>query len=175
MKKIYFLLFFVAVLGGCGSLETQFKQASEPMEDQPRARLRIIANSLVKAVPGKSCIDWSSPGAGTVFGGGFGSSGYKGRTLNMPYPPNVKKSEMGELYVSADKPLTLAFLTTPEGISSGGRTYHCQVSGTFIPGKDKDYEASLILDPAKSQCFFGLTELGENRSPVPITSASLCK
>jgi hypothetical protein len=166
----------VASVAGCASLSTQFKQASEPSETEARARLRIISNSLVKAVPGKSCIDWDTPGAGTVFGGIFGSSGFRGRLLNIPHLGAGKpESESGEMYVAAEKPLTLVFLTTPEGISSGGRTYHCSVAGAFIPQRNKDYEAELRLEPSSKQCIFKLSELAQAHIPIVVTPATWCK
>jgi hypothetical protein len=171
-KKSCSVFLFSIFLAGCASVATQFKQASEPAEDESRARLRIIANSLVKAVPNKGCIDWNTQGAGTVFGGIFGSSGYRGRTLNMPLQFDVKNS--GEMYVAAGKPFTLVFMTGPEGISYKGRTYQCSVSGSFIPQENKDYEARLMFEASIKQCVFSLTEIGEKIMPVKIAEASRC-
>ncbi|MFN3296943.1 hypothetical protein [Caldimonas sp.] len=166
------LIASVALLTGCGSISTQFKTASEPAETEARARLRVKANSLVKAVPGKSCIDWSAPGAGTVFGGMFGSSGYRGRSLDMPGTTSDRTS-FGEMYVAAGQPITLAFLTTPEGIGCGwGRACHCSVAGSFVPEPGKDYEAVLRLFP--SQCTLDVRELGEDARPVVLNPATPC-
>ena len=166
-RHLFFCISVVlfALLGGCGSLSTQFKAASEPPETEARARLRVIANSLVKAIPGKNCIDWNAPGAGTVFGGIFGSSGFRGRSINMPSPAADKRG-FGEMYVAADQPITLVFLTTPES------RYHCSVAGSFVPQKNRDYEAELMLTP--SECFFKLREIGEKVEPVAISKAVSC-
>jgi hypothetical protein len=172
IHKLIAVLFALPVLG-CSSLSTQFKAAAEPAEGD-RARLRVIANVLVKAVPNKSCIDWDSPGAGTVFGGIFGSSGYRGRTLNIP-ALNANKNDMGEMYVSADKPITLVMMTTPEGVGYKGRLYSCSVSGSFIPQKDRDYEAKLLIDPQKDRCSIEVMEIGAVNVPVIVHQAEMCQ
>ncbi|NUU00760.1 hypothetical protein [Herbaspirillum robiniae] len=161
------------LLSGCADLGTQFKAADEP-KDGARARLRVVANMLVKAVPEKACIDWSAPGAGTVFGGIFGSSGYRGRSLNMPGAPRDGKSA-GELYVTADKPFTLVLLTTPEGVAYNGRLYQCSVSGSFVPEENKDYEASIFIEPAQKSCSIKVVELGSPSVPVPVKNAERCQ
>lgn len=163
-------LIFLLFLASCGSITAQFKQASEANENQPKSQLRIIANSFVKAVPDKNCIDWGSPGAGTVFGGMVGSDGYKGRSLNMPFPPaSVKSSNMAEMFIAANKPITLVFQTGAES------AYFCSISGSFIPEKEKNYEATLMMDESRGRCFFNLIELGEIRVPIKISAASDCK
>ncbi|NMM11690.1 MAG: hypothetical protein HHJ16_15655 [Polaromonas sp.] len=168
-----FVLLSCVILFGCAQLSTQFKTAEEPVGGE-RARLRIIANSLVKAVPNKSCIDWSAPGAGTVFGGIVGSSGYRRRTLDMP-APSSNHEDMGEMYVTAGQPFTLVFMTTPEGIVYKGYKYNCSISGSFIPENKKNYEAKLKLDPTLKICSFELIEIGEINKPIQINQASNCK
>ncbi|HXU93353.1 MAG TPA: hypothetical protein VFP33_06825 [Gallionella sp.] len=167
-RNIFFFVTFSVFVAGCADISTQFKQVSEPQEGVPRARLRILANSLVKAVPEKDCIDWSAPGAGTIFGGIVGSSGYRGRSIGMPFKP-ANTSDFGEMYIAAGKPITLVFLTTPEN------RYSCSVAGTFVPEKDKDYGAELWLNPSERQCVFRLSQLGETPLPVKVISASACK
>ena len=169
--KLRFAIFLsqLALLVGCGALTAQFKQAEEAKENQPRAKLRIIANSFVKAIPNKDCIDWEAPGSGTVFGGIVGSSGYRGRSLDMPLPPSsVNPAGMGEMYVAANKPITLVFETGPDS------SYFCSVSGSFTPEKEKNYEATLVLDIPKNKCFFRLNELQETRIPIKISEAKSC-
>ena len=157
------------LLIGCSSMGTQFKAAEEASADVPRARLRVVANGFVKAIPNKSCIDWNAPGAGTVFGGVVGSSGYRGRTLNIPLPPGgVKSSDMAEFYVAANQPITLVFLTGPDS------AYSCSVQGSFVPEAEKDYEASLMLNARKRVCRLMLNEIGTNRIPAKVFSASNC-
>jgi hypothetical protein len=168
-RYIIFSLTFSVFAAGCADMSTQFKQVAEPQEGMPRARLRIFSNSLVKAVPEKDCIDWSAPGAGTVFGGIVGSSGYRGKSIGMPFKPQADTSDFGEMYIAAGKPITLVFLTTPEN------RYRCSVAGTFVPEKDKDYEAKLWLTPSESQCVFRLSQLGETPVPIKVISASACK
>jgi hypothetical protein len=160
---------FGVLFSGCGHLSTQFKPMSEPQEGVPRARLRVLANALVKAVPERDCIDWRTPGAGTVFGGIVGSSGYRGKSLDMPFKPRASASDYGEMYIAAGKPITLVFLTTPES------NYRCSVAGTFVPEKDKDYEARLWLNSSVGQCVIDIGQLGETPLPINVKAASTCR
>lgn len=59
------IVLIMSLLSGCASITTQFIQMAEPA-DGARARVRVVANMLVKGVPESSCLDWSKPGAGTI-------------------------------------------------------------------------------------------------------------
>lgn len=163
------VLFGILGCAGCAEIGSQFSLAAEPATD-PRARLRIVANSWVKAIPNRDCIDWESPGAGTAFGGIAGSSGYRGRSLDMPDGAHLDRNYVGEMYVAADKPITLVFST---GIES---RYRCMISATFVPEARKDYEAVLALAPAELQCRITVTSIvGNAREFIPLTSPRRCK
>ncbi|MCL2076569.1 MAG: hypothetical protein FWH15_09090 [Betaproteobacteria bacterium] len=186
MKK-YLIAILMVLLAGCASIGTQFK-AFEEATDGDRARVRVIGNALVKAVPNKSCADWSAPGAGTVLGGIVGSSGFSGRSLGMPPShnmPKVDKTEfsswfyvavgetvehvslslhatkvnLAEFYVEAGKPVTLTLMTTPES------NRQCNLSLTFVPDKDKDYEATMLVDYgsmfSSARCVAHVIDLGD--------------
>ncbi|MBV8250347.1 MAG: hypothetical protein JO200_18100 [Comamonas sp.] len=131
----------VISIAGCGSIGTQFTTLAEP-DSGDRARVRVVqaASAFVRAVPGKSCLDWSTPGAGTVIGGMVGASGYKGRKLDMPGTDLSKQFTSAEMYVAANKPITFAMLTGPESSLS------CSVAAAFVPEKDKDYEVFFGMD-----------------------------
>ncbi|WP_028534392.1 hypothetical protein [Paludibacterium yongneupense] len=164
--KLLTLLPSVLVIG-CADLSTQFKAAEEPA-DGPRARIRIVANALVKAVPGKNCIDYHTPGAGTIFGGIVGSRGYRGRSLNIPNAESFDASSMGEMYASAGKPIALQFLTTPES------RYSCGVGVTFTPKVDHDYQVKMILDPSHMECTAEVRSLSDPNEHVDMHPVDSC-
>ena len=157
--------FVIIALSACSSLSTQFTKAEEPKDGQ-KARLRIVANMLVKAVPNKSCIDWSAPGAGTVFGGIVGSSGYRGNKIGIPGAEKYKKSS-GEMYIAANQPFTLVLLSTPDS------RYRCSVAGSFVPEANKDYEASVSIN--SRVCEIRIIGLSDGNKPVDVQKANECR
>lgn len=160
-------LLAISALSGCAGIGTQFRPVAEPT-DGARARLRVIGGgAFIKAVPGKSCIDWSSPGAGTVIGGIVGSNGYRGRSLGMPDAP-AKMDEAAELTVAAGEPFTLALVTGSESSLS------CFIAGSFVPEAGKDYEARMQLDVRNKMCTMRLAEIGANYHPLPVQRAKSC-
>ncbi|HFL2886294.1 TPA: transposase [Pseudomonas aeruginosa] len=63
--KLAGLSTYALALAGCGTaamLKSFSSLYAEPSGGQV-AQLRIYANGMVRAVPGKSCIDWNAPGA----------------------------------------------------------------------------------------------------------------
>ncbi len=124
-----------SVLAACASVGIQFSKMTEP-DSGERARVRVVADMLVKGVPNASCTDWSKAGAGTIFGGILGSSGYRGRSLGMPNPQGVSGNNSGEFYVRANEPFAVALMNTPDS------RYLCSVSATFVPQKNTDYQIS---------------------------------
>ena len=168
MKRLLFsCLSLLFVLSGCAGITTQFVSLQEPQSGD-RARLRVIANHLVKAVPGKDCIDWSAPGAGTVFGGIVGSKGFRGRSLDMPAGLNqADRNSTAEMYVAANQPFTLVLLTTLEA------PVQCSVAVSFTPEADRDYEAVARL--TRAVCSISVTQIGEGSAPVSVEKADRCK
>ena len=155
-------------LSGCGGMPIQFTKAAEA-QDGPRARLRVLeASAFIDGIPGKSCVDWDTPGAGTVVGGLFGSRGYRGRSLGIPGGPADKDAAAG-LAVAANVPYTLVLSTGPESSVS------CRVAGSFVPEADKDYEARMRLDLRNKVCSMQVVELGALPRPVPVQRAERCK
>ncbi|MDR2239547.1 MAG: hypothetical protein LBE33_03825 [Zoogloeaceae bacterium] len=128
----------IFLLFSCASISTQFTPFEEPASGD-RAKVRVIGNALVKAIPGKNCVDWSTPGAGTVLGGIVGSRGFHGRSLGMPPGRDASKVDTAEFYAEAGKPITLVVMTTPEF------RYECSATVSFIPEKDKNYEAQMMV------------------------------
>lgn len=157
-----FLLASALALASCASMSMQFTKFEESTSDE-RARLRVTSDALVKGVPAHRCIDWSAPGAGTIFGGIVGSSGFRGRSLGMTDPADKSAAE---LYIDANKPLTLVLATTPES------RYQCTVAASFIPAKGKDYHAAFIVEP--SICQIRIVSADEPKTPVGLTKANPC-
>jgi len=143
-----------AVLSGCTSSEMIFLRTfSEPPETVDRARVRVISNARVLAVPNTRCYDPSLPGAGTILGGDNGSfinnrlvfsRGFIGRSLDIPGGRfNIAKGmDVAEFYATANQPLTLTVLSTNTNIA------RCSMAVTFMPEKDQDYETILYVEPA---------------------------
>jgi hypothetical protein len=161
-------LLFLALLvpSACsGVIGSVFRKAAEPTGGD-RARLRVVSNGFVKAIPGKGCIDWSAPGAGTVFGGRLSSS-YRGRSLNMPGTP-LKRDDSAELYVEAAKPIVL------EVVSNRG-IYSCQLAVTFTPEAGKDYEARMVHVRERKFCEAQIVSLTDPQETVPISAVWYCR
>ena len=161
----------ILCLFGCASIATQFVKMAEP-DDGPRARLRITANMLIKGVPNTDCLTlsaWGKPGAGSIFGGIVGSKGYRGRSLGMPNPEKIDLEDSGELYVTANQPIAIALVPTPE------TALRCSISGSFVPEDGKDYQIDLKTDSYgsdKSICTMLLREITpQGLIPLPIKDA----
>jgi len=148
-----------------------------------RARVRVMANNFVTAIPNSSCIDLSIPESGTIFGGIVGSSGYRGRSLDMPPGmSNAYTDGQGEFYVAANEPLTLNFFPTPEVRNA------CNIALSFVPEKDQDYEAVLFLrrealgpvpflsfPGGGTMCYASVISLTQPDKPVAFTRATGCR
>lgn len=165
-------------LTACAAVGTQFAKMEEAQSGE-RARVRVAANMLVKAVPESSCLDWSKPGAGTIFGGIVGSSGYRNRTIGMPNPNGLKGRNSGEFYVSGGKPFAFQLTNTPES------RMRCGIDATFVPQAGHDYEITVTTEilqssglfaPKRSLCAARVTDItnGQNQ-PVEIRRADSCK
>ena len=161
-----------ALVAGCSAISAQFKKAEEGRDDEPRARLRIIADSWVKAIPDRDCTDWSAPGTGTVWGGIFGSRGYRDKSRNMPFPPVLgKQADMAEMYIAAERYITLCYVKDLDKYGN------CGTCGSFFPKEGKDYE--IVFEPcysSSSQYNVALYEiLDERKVPIKISRAENCQ
>lgn len=128
---------------------------------------------LVKGIPNSTCIDWNKAGAGTIFGGILGSSGYRGRSLGMHNPENLSARNSGEFYAVANQPITLALLDTPDS------RLNCSISASFTPVVGKDYQVSLKtgqVSDIKSRCEIHIREITTaGFVPIPIQKAVACQ
>lgn len=173
MKKYSLITLLLPILlSGCAGIETQFTKMSEPQSGE-RARIRVTANMLVKGIPNSACVDWSKAGAGTIFGGIVGSSGYRGRSLGMPNPENVSSRNSGEFYAVANQPISLVLLNTPDS------RMRCSISGNFTPLAGKDYQVDLAtskVNRIKSLCKMRIREITTSGFvPVAIHEVNDCQ
>ncbi|MDO5069686.1 MAG: hypothetical protein Q4D78_05725 [Neisseria zoodegmatis] len=123
---------------------------SEP-SDEPRARVRISANMLIKGVPDSDCLDWQKAGAGTIFGGLVGSKGYRKRVIGMPNPQGLPAKHSGEFYVRAGKPVAFQLINTPES------RMRCEVAFSFVPEVGRDYDIVMgteVVEEGKRRMLF---------------------
>ena len=131
-------------LVGCGNIQT-VKSFSTPYE-QPtsgeRARIRVVADGMVRAVPQSDCEDWRLPGAGVMVSARKGFADQNGRSLGMPGADTVSTEGrvVSEFYVPAVKPLMLSYMSN--GRSDGLKSEQCFVRKSFTPVAGQDYEAS---------------------------------
>jgi uncharacterized protein YceK len=141
MKITIIALMTSALLTGCGTIGAQFRAAAEPTTGV-MARVRVIATQPVRATPGKKCADLSAPGDGVVVGADIGSSGYVGRSLEMPKGSReTTNSDVAEMYVVAGEPITFSFIRTT------GNPYICDTSAiSFVPAANADYEVAMNYD-----------------------------
>lgn len=172
MMKHLLPVLLVGLLSACGSVGTQFVKMAEPADGE-RARVRIAANMLVRGVPESECNDLSKEGAGTVFGGIVGSSGYRGRSLDMPNPNNFSSRSAGEMYVRAGKPVTYVLSNTPES------RMRCNIAVTFTPKAGRDYELAMQTERSgmhRSLCSAQVSDITGGRvQPVEIRRTGVCR
>ncbi|MDG6895590.1 hypothetical protein [Volucribacter amazonae] len=174
MKNYKAIMILLSIIGlsACSAIGTQFTKMSEPTTEQ-KARVRVHANMLVKGIPESSCVNWSKTGAGTIFGGLVGSSGYRGQVIGMPNPNQLQSSNSGEFYVAGDKPFTMMLLNTPES------KMLCSIAITFVPETGHDYEiqmaTSLIENRKRSICAAQVHDITNGQyQAVPIKEAPKC-
>lgn len=162
------------LLTGCGNLANVRAYSTPYAEPQggDTARLRVISNGMVRAVPGRDCIDWRSPGAGVMVVQQSGFANRNGQVLGMP-PSAVAAQLQGagmarsELKIPAGKPTAFNFQS--QGSVSGGYSYSCQKSFRFTPQAGKDYQMIML---ESGQCQLSVQELGGGQ--VDWQDAGLC-
>ncbi|GAB2722948.1 hypothetical protein [Comamonas sediminis] len=168
-----FLPSFAALLGasllaGCGNIQTvkSFSTAYQEPSDGERARVRIISDGMVRAVPKSACVDWRVPNAGVMVSSKKGFADQNNRTLNMPGEPVRLKSEgrtvVSEFYVPANEPLTFAYLSN--GHTNNGKQVQCRVNKTFTPQAGKDYEARFVVLKSQDDKAFSWFNTSANNS-----------
>jgi hypothetical protein len=106
------------LLAGCGNIQTvkSFSTTYKEPDGGERARVRVVSDGMVRAVPRSSCVDWRLPDAGVMVASLKGFADQNNRSLGMPDAPlHVVPKEIptvvAEFYVPANQPLTLVYLS----------------------------------------------------------------
>jgi len=132
------------LLSGCSPMLVQLRAFDEPPENTERARLRVVANGWVRAVPNARCLAPLPEGSGTVFGlpRALGSSGFRGRSLGLPGPSShryAESADFAEFHVAAGEPIILHMRAEATRL-----TRACGLSISFVPEAGQDYEARML-------------------------------
>lgn len=166
---------------GCGNIQT-VKSFSTPYE-QPttgdRARIRVVADGMVRAVPNSACEDWRLPGSGVMVAARKGFADQNNRSLGMPGADSapIDGSVVSEFYVPAGKPLMLSYLSNGRPTATGSA--QCFVRKSFVPVAGEDYEAR--FRHVGSQCHGSVTTLQSHAgqtmrsAPLPLAEAPFCR
>lgn len=178
MKYLLFAGIAAVSLSGCGNLANVRSYSTayaEPVSGET-ARLRVITNGMVRAVPARDCIDWRSPGAGVMVVAQSGFANRNGQSLGMPVSRDdqLQSSNLvrSELKIPANTPVSFSFQS--QGSVSSGYAYSCQESFRFTPQAGKDYQLILL---ESGQCLISLQRLdnADGQSKVAFEEAGLCK
>jgi hypothetical protein len=153
-----------SLLSGCANLAAihSFSTRYEPPASGERARIRVTTDGMVRAVPGRACVDWNAPGAGVMAVPQRGFANRNDERLGMPsVPAPVAKSDTAavvstELYIPAGVPVVLDFLGPSD--TRGGIRYQCAVSLSFVATAGRDYQAQFFQD--RDICPYSIQVIG---------------
>ncbi|MFJ2987758.1 hypothetical protein ACIPF8_07815 [Collimonas sp. NPDC087041] len=159
----------IGLVTGCGNIATVRSFSTpyaEPSGAGDVAQIRVITNGMVRAVPGQSCINWRSAGAGVMVAAQKGFANLNNRDLQIPKTQSETKVLISgdssiarsELRISANMPITLNFMS--QGYISGPNRYSCQKSLSFVPKNGENYEA-IFLEQG-SQCLSKISMISSN-------------
>lgn len=185
------LLLGTALLAGCGNIANvrSFSTAYSEPASGPMAKIRIISNGMVRAVPNSQCIDWRLPGAGVMVVNKTGFAKVTQQDLGMQKTDMTRAAlqrprvASTELAIQAGKPIVLHFMgmgtTSMSGAGANFTTTRvaCNKAYSFVPEAGKEYEAAFIENG--SVCAIHMGDLAEKnaRSPVDLpqlADAGLC-
>ncbi|QXH80184.1 hypothetical protein AAHI06_23155 [Pseudomonas salmasensis] len=161
-------------LGGCGQVANvrSLSTGYVPPQGGETARIRLLTDGLVRAVPGRDCLDWNVPGAGVMASAKPGFPDHNGENLGIPGPIfSWAGAVSSELVVSANKPIAFHYL---------GRLQYsrqCAKTMTFVPRPGVDY---MVQATMSADCSFQLDELEAGgkqwamTKPQPAGKVSMC-
>jgi len=165
---------FLVLLSGCGQVYNvrSLNTAYTAPPSAETARLRIISDGMVRAVPGRDCLDWNVPGAGVMVSAKSGFADRNGASLGMPGPIYTWDGAVSsEQVIPANTPIAFHYI----GLPQAGR--QCFNTMTFIPKPGMDY---MVRASMSGSCSFELAELpkGAERwspiEPTPSGRLSMC-
>lgn len=162
----------LAACGIAGVTHTQFNAVKEAVDDD-RARLRVTTQGdpfggAVWAAPERDCMDWEADRSGTVIGGPLGSRGLRDRSLGMPVGKPGRLHDTAEFFIRANQPITLKYM-------AGEDPHQCWFAVSFVPEKDKDYEASFVSTKLARSCTVQIASLSVPTEVVKVSPAGSCK
>jgi len=173
----------IGMLAGCGNIATvkSFSTSYQEASSGEIAQLRVISNGMVRAVPGRECVNWRSEGAGVMIVPKKGFADLNDHDLHMP-ESDLMLSHTGvgvarsELRVAANVPITLDFLGSGWFSASGATRYFCKKSLSFVPQSGENYEAVFLESGA---CSISVRQLSSDKNKaasqiVPIKNADFC-
>ena len=161
-------------LGGCGQVANvrSLSTGYVPPQDGETARIRLLTDGLVRAVPERDCLDWNVPGAGVMASAKPGFPDHNGENLGIPGPIfSWAGAVSSELVVPANKPIAFHYL---------GRLQYsrqCARTMTFVPRPGVDY---MVQATMSANCSFQLDELEAGgkqwvmAQPQPAEKVSMC-
>lgn len=161
-------------LGGCGQVANirSLSTGYVPPQGGETARIRLLTDGLVRAVPGRDCLDWNVPGAGVMASAKPGFPDHNGENLGIPGPIfSWAGAVSSELVVPANKPIAFHYL---------GRLQYarqCAKTMTFVPRPGADY---MVQATMSADCSFQLDELEAGGKqwdmvqPQPAGKVSMC-
>ncbi len=161
-------------LGGCGQVANvrSLSTGYVPPQGGETARIRLLTDGLVRAVPGRDCLDWNVPGAGVMASAKPGFPDHNGENLGIPGPIfSWAGAVSSELVVPANKPIAFHYL---------GRLQYsrqCAKTVTFVPRPGVDY---MVQATMSADCSFQLDELEAGGKqwamvqPQPAGKVSMC-
>ncbi|OCW22006.1 hypothetical protein [Pseudomonas sp. S3E12] len=143
----------LVLLTGCGQVANIRSLSTGYVAPQTgeTARVRLITDGLVRAVPGRDCLDWNVPGAGVMASTKAGFPDHNGESLGMPGPIySWAAAVSSELVVPANKPIAFHYL--------GQLQYsrQCSASMAFVPRPGVDY---MVQASMYANCSIQLHEL----------------
>nr|WP_280639909.1 hypothetical protein [Pseudomonas sp. RGM2987] len=157
----------LALLGGCGALSDvrSFSTPYSSPDDGATARLRVVSDGMVRAVPKSDCLDFRLPGAGVMVAYRDGYANRNAESLGIPPldepPPTTVATE---LRVPAGQPIAFHYI--------GARCYNMF---SFVPKAGADYQLDAV---GLYKCGVTLMELlagGKTFSPSPLKESKLCR
>lgn len=160
-------LTLLTLLTGCGALSDvrSFSTPYSTPDGGETARLRVISDGMVRAVPKSDCVDFRLPGAGVMVAFRDGYANRNGESLGMPDDDKHSSSTvMTELLVPAGQPIAFHYI--------GAQCYNMF---SFVPKAGEDYQ----LDAAGLyECEVRLKQLPAATTQLPrsfLKDSKLCR
>ena len=157
----------LTLLTGCGALSDvrSFSTPYSTPDGGETARLRVISDGMVRAVPKSDCVDFRLPGAGVMVAFRDGYANRNGERLGMPDDDKHSSSTvMTELLVPAGQPIAFHYI--------GAQCYNMF---RFVPKAVADYQLEAA---GRYKCTVTLKQLSVKTTeppPLSLEDSKLCR